>query len=107
MVKTPWHARWRLYFATEWHSKCHGNRLSRTFIHGDEKKFCLWDSDSAYGWVVKLDEHGNICNDDDGSGEWPECNVAHALTDEQYAAWLSELKEKGENLQGSHARSGS
>jgi hypothetical protein len=77
MVKTPWHARWRLQFAIEWLELLRAKRPNRKvrldcLLFTDEKNFCLWDS-----------RFGRWTFDD------TELNAARAndWTDEEYIAW--------------------
>ena len=81
MVKTPWHARWRHQFASEWHSVLTApapNRQVRLewILFTDEKKFCLFDS--RFGRWIFDDSELNIPR-------------AHAWTDEEYMAWKAEV----------------
>ena len=78
MVRTPWHARWRLQFARHWlvHMRAYAHFV-KSIIFSDEKKFCLWAS-----------AHGRYTFSGD------EYNVSHALkmNDEEYRAWKKDHK---------------
>jgi hypothetical protein len=81
MVKTPWHARWRLQFAIEWlgllrAKKPHRKVRLEWILFSDEKKFCLWDS-----------RFGRWTFDD------TEMNAARAneMTDAEYIEWKSKV----------------
>ena len=91
MVKTPWHARWRIQFCKEWYPLLTAPPKSKQLDLGwilftDEKKFCLWDSRFARWWFPDS-----------------EPNIAKALdmSDEQYLQWR---KDNGKPLPNTKQR---
>ena len=80
MVRTPWHARWRLQYAKHYLMKENLVPIEQ-ILFTDEKKFCLFDSNFGQ-WIFYEDEE--------------DYNVAKAqnMTDEEYRMWRKEKKEK-------------
>jgi len=85
MVRTPWHARWRLQFAEWVLEEIQQDRIRvKDILFTDEKKFCL-----------SADEGGHyIIRNKDGS--FPETNTAREqnMTDAEYTAWLKSRPRK-------------
>ena len=82
MVRTPWHARWRLQFA-EWALKhIEEDKLNPDdILHGDEKKFCLSADKGGY-WVIP-NEDGTVVSPNKAKGD--------NMTDEEYLGWIASL----------------
>jgi len=82
MVRTPWHARWRLQFA-EWALKqIEEDKLNPDdILHGDEKKFCMSADKGGY-WVIP-NEDGTVVSPNKAKGD--------NMTDQEYLDWIASL----------------
>ena len=82
LVRTPWHARWRLQFA-EWALKqIEEEKLNPDdILHGDEKKFCMSADKGGY-WVIP-NEDGTVVSPNKAKGD--------NMTDQEYLDWMASL----------------